>query len=342
MSDFVLHKGRRPADDFARHYGADVTEVVFDPRGPSSVILADDRKGQGTCLGCSHAPCIEKHPSELTLLGELEAYPGDPSSEVCPPHAISWDAINSLPVIDGDACIGCGLCVARCPYGALSLSQGAIADVVATDPNRLVTLTHVKREHAKPIRTGTIARLDAPAAKALPISVQALGDAKVMLLVRNLFHEVGLNARVRRRGDTNMRIDGVGLSRSGRPFVAEVEVSVAVLESPRALLEDVAILHARYGYAVTDIDPISVILSFPNVRSEYYQVIQDIEKVLSIRCRSVTVGALVALLWTCSRIDGFSNESYMTGKGTVDLSRSLGIAPELLREPYPGAFTPAK
>jgi NAD-dependent dihydropyrimidine dehydrogenase PreA subunit len=342
MSDFVLHKGRRPADDFARHYGADVAEVVFDPTRPTRVILDDKREGQGSCLGCSQAPCIEKHPSEQALVGELEAYPGDPSGDVCPPRAISWDTVNKVAVVDSASCIGCGLCVTRCPYGAISLSRGSVATVAASDPNTLVTLVNVKREHAKPAKKGVLARLDAPAAQALPNSVATLGDAKGMLFIRNLFHEVGLNARVRRRGDTNMRIDAVGVSRSGRPFVAEIELSLAVLESPRALLEDVAILHARYGYAVADIDPISVILSFPNVRSEYYQVIDDIEQVLDIRCRSITVGALVGMLWNFSRIDGFSDDAFITKKGAVDLSGSLGIPRRLLVEPYPGAFTPAK
>src|SRR5690606_30060248 len=113
----------------------------------------------------------------------------------------------------------------------------------------------------------------APAASNLPTAIAALDDGRTTLLVRNLLNEVGLNARTRRRGDTNMRIDAVGFSRSQRPFVAEIETGAGVLESPRALLEDVAVLHSRYGYAVDGIDPVSVILTFPNVRSEYYQVI---------------------------------------------------------------------
>ena len=114
-----------------------------------------------------------------------------------------------------------------------------------------------------------------------------------------------MNARVRRRGDTNMRIDAVGFTRSGRPFVAEIELVGGELESPRALMEDVAILHARYGFAVADVDAISIISAFPNLRSEYYQVMRDIEVVLGIKCRTLTLGALLAMVWASKTIDGF-------------------------------------
>jgi hypothetical protein len=124
--------------------------------------------------------------------------------------------------------------------------------------------------------------------------------------------------------------------------VAEIETGAGVLESPRALLEDVAVLHSRYGYAVDGIDPVSIILSFPNVRSDYYQVIRDIEKVLGLRCRTITVGALVAMLWNCATLDGFDNDAFTVGEGPIDLADCLGVDDAKLIEPYLGAFRPAK
>lgn len=140
-----------------------------------------------------------------------------------------------------------------------------------------------------------------------------------------------------------MRIDAVGFTRKGRPFVAEIETGAGALESPRALLEDVAVLHSRYGYAVSEIDPVSILLSFPNTRSDYYQVIRDIEKVLGLRCRTITIGALVALLWSFKQIDGFGDNDFAIDEGTIDLAETLRARGEKnLPEPYPGAFTPAK
>lgn len=342
MSDFVVHKGRRAAGTFARHYGADVTGLHYEYSERTAVVLADGRAGAGTCLGCGSAPCMEKDDSELTLFGALDAFPGDPGRDVCPTRAIRWAGEYAAAFVVAGDCIGCGLCVSRCPYGAISLSDGLTATVETTDPDRLVVKGPAKGEHPQVKRSGQIATLDAPVATNLPTTVGALDDARTTLLVRNLLNEVGLNARTRRRGDTNMRIDAVGFSRSERPFVAEIETGAGMLESPRALLEDVAVLHSRYGYAVDGIDPVSVILSFPNVRSEYYQVIRDIEKVLGLRCRTITVGALAALLWNCAKLDGFDGDAFTVGEGTIDLADCLGLDGAKLAEPYPGAFRPAK
>jgi Fe-S-cluster-containing hydrogenase component 2 len=285
---------------------------------------------------------MEKDESEQALPGTLEAFPGDPSRDVCPTRAIRWNGENAVAIVVAGDCIGCGLCVSRCPYGAISLGDGQIATVETANPDGLVVAGPAKGKHPQAKRSGQIATLDAPAATNLLTTVAALDDAQTTLLVRNLLNEVGLNARTRRRGDTNMRIDAVGFSHSERPFVAEIETGACVLESPRALLEDVAVLHSRYGYAVDGIDPVSVILSFPNVRSEYYQVIRDIEKVLGLRYRTITVGALVALLWNCARLDGFDGDAFTVGEGTIDLADCLGLDDAKLAEPYPGAFRPAK
>lgn len=139
-----------------------------------------------------------------------------------------------------------------------------------------------------------------------------------------------------------MRIDVVGFSRSERPFVAEIETGAGVLDSPRALLEDVAVLHSRYGYAVDTIDPVSIIMSFPNVRSEYYQVIRDIEIVLGLRCRTITLGALIAILWNFAKLEELDGDAFTVGKGVADIASCLGLKEAERIEPYPGAFRPFK
>lgn len=343
MSDFVVHKGKRTAGEFARHYGSEVELVHFEHCKTTVVKLADKRTGVGSCLGCGSAPCMEKDPSELALFGALDSFPGDPNRDVCPTRAIRWDAKQLTASVVAADCIGCGLCISRCPYGAISLEMGLTASVNTADPVGLIVKGPTQSEHPKPKRSGQIATLSAPAAAKLPDTVGRLEDSQTTLLVRNLLNEVGLNARTRRRGDTNMRIDAVGFSRNGRPFVAEIETGAGVLESPRALLEDVAVLHSRYGYATVDVDPVSIILSLPNVRSEYYQVIRDIERVLGLRCRTITIGVLVGFLWNCMRFDGFIDGAFTVGVGTIDLADGLKQSDGMnWKEPYPGAFTPAK
>lgn len=340
MSDFVLFKGRKEAGRVVRQYTDEVASVSYEPGRPTLVALADNNAGAGTCLGCTDAPCMIKDESELVLGAGLDAFPGDPSLAVCPTKAIGLDIATGMACVDAACCIGCGLCVARCPYGAIHLTDDAVAQVRTNDPDGLTFDTPGSRAHVRPDRSGIIASTGGKAAVVVAGRLERIPDADRNVFVRNLLHEAGMNARVRRRGDTNMRIDAVGFTRSERPFVAEIELVGGELESPRALMEDVAILHARYRFAVADVDALSIIMAFPNARSEYYQVMRDIEKVLDVRCRTLTIGALLALVWSGITIDGFDGTSFAVGDEGIDLADSLAIAG--LVEPYPGAFKPAK
>jgi len=104
-------------------------------------------------------------------------------------------------------------------------------------------------------------------------------------------------------------------------------------------------LHGRYGIDVEQIDPVSVILALPNARSEYFQVIADIEKVLCLRCRTLPIGALLAVLWQFQTIDGFPGNLFMTSSADTDFWPAMRqfisalIAPD---QPYAGAYRPSK
>jgi len=342
MSDVLSLKGGRLPGTFARKYGADVIKLCFQPGQRTMVYLSNGQSGLGSCLGCGSPRCMEKEESEFALDGALNSFPGDPSLDVCPTRAIQWDLEQTAVTINEKDCIGCGLCVTRCPYGALSLLNGLVASVGISDPQHLVTGESGTGLHPHVEKVGRIAELDVPAALSLPDNVLLLDDGRTNLFVRNLLNEVGLTARTRRKGDSNLRMDAVGFSGLRRPFVAEIEMGPGVLDSPRALLEDVAVLHSRYGYATEMIDPVSIILTFPNVRSEYYQVVRDIEKVLLLRCRTLTVGILIALLWNHRRLQGFDGDTFAIGEGVVDFSGFTADEGEQWKEPYAGAFRPAK
>ena len=313
MSDFIFHKNEQAKGTFARHYTASATEVRYAHDSLTKVVLDDGRLITGSCLGCGDSPCIRKDRSDFMLPGELKDFPGDPGIDVCPTGAINWDNEKSTAFVVAEDCIGCGLCISRCPYGAISLAKGLTARVESAALDGVVVHEQIKGDHPKVKRTGQIAAPNAPAARNFPEKINSLNDEKKRLLIRNFFNEVGLNASTRRRGDSNMRIDIIGVSGNQRPFVAEVESGKDALESPRALLEDVAVLHSRYGYRVDDIDPVSVLLSLPSSRSEYYQVIRDIEKVLNLRCRTIAVDALIDLLWNCQKIESFDENAFFTG-----------------------------
>lgn len=347
MSEVVPHKKSIYRAGKARKYHSTLERLDFGEGAvPVKVCFVEKTQGHGTCLGCHDTPCMKLNIGDITLPEVLLDFPGDPNKGVCPTQAISWDDGKKSMSIN-DSCIGCGLCAARCPYGAISLTVAGKAVVETSDPNSL-TITSgkeaVETEHPKPQRVGQLGKVKSPVLYRMPQIISALTDLSSSQFVRNLLIECGISCRIRRRGDTNIRMDGVlGLS-NGRIGVLEIELSNAVLESPRALLEDIAVLHGRYGIEVKQIDPVSVILSLPNARSEYFQVIKDIEKVLGIRCRTLTVGCLLAVLWSFQKIDGFMEFLFMTSPADTDLlpGMKLFISESIPPQPYDGAYRPSK
>jgi len=349
MSEVVPHKKRIEREGKVREYRAPLERLNFGTAGHGvKVRLSDGREGRGTCLGCKDAPCMTLTVGDTALPEALSDFPGDPAKEVCPTRAMSWNEGGHIILVNADACIGCGLCVARCPYGAISLSAEGKATVETSDPDSLTATCGNEpnaTEHAKPRRMGPLGPISSPALQRMPESVARLGDLEGSQFVRNLLIACGIRCRTRRRGDTNVRMDGVLGLADDRLGVLEIELGNAVLDSPRALLEDVAVLQGRYGIKLEQIDPVSVILGLPNARSEYFQVIADIEKVLGLRCRTLTIGALLAVLWQFETIDGFPGDLFMTSPGDTDLwPAMMKFISELTPtdQPYRGAYRPFK
>jgi len=347
MSEVIPHKRTIGRPGKVRDYRATPERLDFVKLSqPVRVRFPDGSEGRGTCLGCKDAPCMTLNEADTSLPEALSDFPGDPAKEVCPTRAMSWNETGNAIAVDPLGCIGCGLCIARCPYGAISLNVKGKAIVETSDPDRLTAASNNinPAEHPKPQRVGQLGAISSPALREMPEAVARLGDESTQF-VRNLLIACGIECRTRRRGDTNVRMDGVLGLADGRLGVLEIEVGYAVLDSPRALLEDVAVLHGRYGVDVKQIDPVSVILGLPNARSEYFQVIADIEKVLGIRCRTVTIGSLLTVLWQFRKIDGFPDGLFMTMPGDTDLEPpmkkfiSASISAE---QPYPGSYRPSK
>ena len=192
---------------------------------------------------------------------------------------------------------------------------------------------------------GRIGPMDTPVVGQMPTTIASMYNNVATRFIRNLLIQCGVQCRTRRPGDTNVRMDGVLATADGGLGVLEIEFGNGVLESPRALLEDLAVLRGRYGIESDIITPVSVVAELPSTRSEYFQVINDIEKVLSFCCRTVTVGALLAIIWNFQRIEGFSENLFTTSPNDTDLLPAMQLnLSELIPacEPYPGAYRPSK
>ena len=349
MSEVVPHLMAREPRGKVRDYRRPVSGRDYNGGlQPVIVELGDGTTGRGTCLGCHDAPCITMAEEDLALPEVLRDFPGDPSRDVCPTGAIARNVSGEAAEIDANACIGCGLCVTRCPYGAVSLTPEGVAVVESSDPDGLTVAAGQALSsvgHVRTQRLGRIGPIRFPAMQRMPDSIEGLSSHVGTRFIRNLLIECGIQCRIRRPGDTNVRMDGVLATAEGRLGVLEIELGRAVMESPRELLEDVAVLHGRYGIEVGSIDPVSAITRLPNARSEYYRVMSDIEKVLNLRCRTVTVGALLAVIWQFEKVDRFTGDLFATVPSNTDLLPAMRVhmsdsIPKW--EPYDGAYRPSK
>ena len=341
MSRVLPHRNVKPGAATQRTYGSQVKAIDFgDGTVRPQVRLDDGRTGPGCCLACSSPPCLERLASPSAASTILSQFPQDPSDELCPTNAITFT--DGIAVIDVDACIGCGLCVMRCPYGAIHLTTDGKASIAQDDPGGLTRPEADVIQGDVAIRKGRLGATRSLALSKLQDYVGRLSDTAQLRFVANMFSFVGVDARVRRRGDTNIRFDGLLGFPNGSIGVMEAEFSGNAVESPRALLEDVAILHSRYNVPINQLYPVSVLLALPNARSEYYQVMQDIDAVLGIKCRTITIGALMAMVWNLAELTHL-DKRFLTTPGGADLGPTVKDVTGLSqREPYPGAFVTAK
>lgn len=280
---------------------------------PAVITFSDGKQSLGSCIRCSDFPCIEYSADELEI-EVFKDFPADKNSNVCPTSAISWAQNNDSPTIDNEACIICGLCVGRCPVGAIYLDdKGAY---VNDKPNEHFV---IQQEPADPINTETTTELFQTVRvngihlaenddllkkfrEKFEIVAKKQGAQFPNHLARNLLIAVGVGAAMRRRGDVYLRMDLLLGPPGIQQGTGEVELGAEVLDAPRNILDSIAVLVARYELNKDDIVPLIVSLDLPNSRSEYWQFIKDVRDVLNVKINSITVGALIVTVWNRAKI----------------------------------------
>jgi ferredoxin len=251
-------------------------------------------------------------PQELVLTdGRLSDFPADMDDSVCPTNAHLWERGDQIPTINAEHCINCGICARRCPIGAIYSKGGtavihsgekevqfrpATPDNIAIHNEQLLGLNAC--QHKGRYLDVTKATVSVIYEK---LAAQQTDAQFPNLIVRNLFLVMGNQCIIRRRGDVYFRIDAI-VEDSPIIGIAEVEFHKDSLESPRAILDDIAVLSARYEIDQHQIKPFIISLEFPNIRTEYWRVIKDIKDVLGIRIHSLSLGALCMLAWRFSDI----------------------------------------
>lgn len=278
--------------------------------GEPSTYEAQNRICLSSCLGCLNPACMRFEPKELRLSDDrLNEFPADTNDTVCPMHAIIWERDAQIPTVVADRCINCGICARRCPMGAI-YSDGDIAVIHSGEPEVVFMPLTLERSQMHNVQLEALSRTHhagqfvAPDEVSINNLYSRLSERSTEaqfpnLIVRNLFLVQGNECIIRRRGDVYFRIDAIAkIPVLPAIFITEVEFHNDSLESPRAILDDVAVLSSRYGINKLALKPFIVSLEFPNLRTEYWRVIKDIRDVLGVRICSLTLGALCMLVWS--------------------------------------------
>ena len=69
-------------------------------------------------------------------------------------------------------------------------------------------------------------------------------------------------------------------------------------------------MHSRNDLNKNENAALVACLSFPNKRQGYFQVIKDIDRVLGLIIQTISLGALLLLVWNGAQADFLSREFY--------------------------------
>lgn len=321
----------------------DGTEAVFqEPYNPMH-FEAVDGDFYGACIKCIQPRCLRYYDNEYACC-KVPDFSIDADDSVCPVDAIGWSNEKQEIVIDGEKCIGCGICISRCPYGAIFINNQGDVKINTERPNYRYEVIDFssdandrQAECAVEVESITTNR---QITATLDSSVERVYKeirkqrAFAPLLCRNLIISLGYNCSIRRTGDVYTRTDAI-FEADDLFGVIEIELDNDSLSAARNLLDDLAVIQSRYGVNSRSSIPVALCLVMPNKRQGYFQVCDDVEKVLEIRIRTLTIGALLVLMWSGAKL-GFSQDNFRLGFRNTsiksDLQKILGAGPIIARD----------
>ena len=76
-------------------------------------------------------------------------------------------------------------------------------------------------------------------------------------------------------------------------------------------MDDIAVLYTRYGIDKFSNKALVVCLQLPNARQGYWQVVKDVMTVEHINISTITIGALMLLLWNGKILIPEDNQYYV-------------------------------
>lgn len=261
------------------------------------------------CMGCVLPKCMYFSDNEFHC-DTIADFPADNNNLVCPTDAIKWDNKFNVPQIDNDLCIKCGVCINRCPVGAVYYDGEKIdVNLEPSDRQSVVPYTYENAQiHNTQMEDLCVKKIGTAIIESDDLLYEIYQkllkeDYKFHnLIARNLLITLGCKCSIRRTGDVYTRMDAFYSASDDSIGAVEVEFGHDTLDAARGILDDIAVSNVRYNISKEKNLPFVVCLQLPNVRQGYWQVVKDVKNVEDIIINTVTIGALMILCWNRSSV----------------------------------------
>lgn len=259
------------------------------------------------CISCINPQCMRFAPHEI-MCGEVKNFSNDQSLNVCAVDALSWDFESDTPAVDAEKCINCGVCMRRCPVGAIYFDGTVKVNKALTDKEvqRKVnyTASDMQKQQIELLnsteRSGILIDESDELLESIYEKLFNIRSNCHNTIVRNLLISLGCQSAMRRIGDVYTRMDAVYSAADDSFGAVEVEFGRDTLDASRGILDDIAVLFTRYGIEKEANLPLVICLQLPNARQGYWQVVKDVNMVEEISIGTLTIGAMMLLNWNGS------------------------------------------
>lgn len=162
-------------------------------------------------------------------------------------------------------------------------------------------------------------------------------------LIRILLEGMGAKVYFPRKGDNSERFDAA-IDFEDYKSVVEIEIpSTEILGAPRNLLDDYAVQKCRKQENDKHVVPLVICWNLPNKRTDYWNVITDVNSILGIKIKTISILALALHYWTETPLNLQNGDYYLeyANCSIVNADKMFRKA-NLSAEYYRGYFTPYK
>lgn len=285
-----------PKDDTAPRIPVRARETLsfFSLEQPGTFDDGLDVTQTSVCLRCPGRYCGQFQPGELADAIDKR------NDLVCPVDAITF--VKGEPII-GDACIGCGLCVMRCPYGSLFLDSGGRPQHEEPEEKTYVEVSTEEfvQFEDQLARSRLYDPIETAATLRTIIERAAHLDKNGFYpLISSLLTAAGFPTVTSRVGDTSNRFDALIIDAAASiplELKAPREVGYVNVKSVQQALENKVVLDSRgFVASLPSISTLVVGYEYPAQRSDVLALIDDIEASFSIKVGILDLNAVYTLV----------------------------------------------